>query len=102
MDIEKFRHYSVNNLIFMTEHARERFRKRGINIKDIKAALHNGEIIETYPNDFPFPSCLILGKDSKNKAIHICISDEGSSSRIITAYYPSLEKWADNFKVRKE
>lgn len=48
------------------------------------------EIIEQYPEDFPFPSCLILGKNEQGKILHVCMSDEGSASRIITAYYPVL------------
>lgn len=30
------------------------------------------------------------------------MSDEGSMSRIITAYYPDKDKWSVDFKVRKE
>lgn len=61
-----------------------------------------GEIIEQYPDDFPFPSCLIYGKDNNNKIIHICMSDEGTCSRIITAYYPDINRWSADLKVRKE
>ena len=48
-------------------------------------AVNNGEIIEQYPEDFPFPSCLILGKTYSNQWIHLVMSDEGSMSRVITA-----------------
>jgi hypothetical protein len=30
------------------------------------------------------------------------MSDEGSMSRIITAYYPDKNKWNADFKTRKE
>lgn len=29
-------------------------------------------------------------------------SDEGTSSKIITAYFPSLDKWNSDLKTRKE
>jgi hypothetical protein len=29
------------------------------------------------------------------------MSDEGTSSRIITAYYPDLEKWEKDWKNRR-
>ncbi|MBR1737526.1 MAG: DUF4258 domain-containing protein [Firmicutes bacterium] len=102
IDINKLKKYFEENRVFVTEHAAESFRQRGIKIKDIRNAINNGEIIEQYPNDFPFSSCLILGMDMQNNKIHICISDEGSMSRIITAYYPDKEKWSEDLRVRKE
>ena len=86
----------------MTNHASERCRQRGILAKDIRNAVMGGEIIEQYPDDFPFPSCLICGKSSKGAVLHVCISDEGKSGKVITAYFPSAEKWNADFKTRKE
>ena len=100
--IENIRRYTENDSIFMTNHATERCRQRGILAKDIRAAIMNGEIIEQYPDDFPFPSCLIYGKTSKGAVLHVCISDEGKSGKVITAYFPSEEKWNMDFKTRKE
>ncbi len=85
----------------ITQHAAERCRERGILSSDIESAVMNGEIIEYYPDDFPFPSCLILGRTNDNKIIHVCMSDEGSGARIITAYFPSMDKWQPDFKTRK-
>ena len=102
IDIEKLWKFYKNDAVFVTEHAAERHRQRGISSKDVRIAVENGEIIEQYPDDYPFPSCLILGRDQNGRFLHICMSDEGSASRIITAYYPDLEKWSDDLKTRKE
>ena len=53
IDIERLRKYFKDDCVFITEHAAERFRQRGIKIKDIQNALMNGEIIEQYPDDYP-------------------------------------------------
>lgn len=102
IDIEQLRSYFEDDTVFTTEHAAERFHQRGIKISDIRNAVDTGEIIEQYPDDFPFPSCLILGNDKNSKPIHICMSDEGTAGRIITAYYPDLSKWNNDLKTRKE
>jgi hypothetical protein len=102
VNIENLRKYYEKDMVFITGHAAERFKQRGIKAKDIKNAVSNGEIIEQYPEDFPFPSCLILGKDRKDQWIHVVMSDEGTSSRIITAYYPDADKWNENYKIRKD
>ncbi len=102
IDINDLIQYFNNNMVFVTAHSSERFRQRGIKIKDIRNAVNNGEIIEQYPDDFPYPSCLILGKSIAGNYIHIVMSDEGNSSRIITAYYPDKNKWDSEFRIRKE
>ncbi|MBQ9377905.1 MAG: DUF4258 domain-containing protein [Schwartzia sp.] len=55
-----------------------------------------------YPDDYPYPSCLILGKCRDGRYIHVVMSDEGSASRIITAYFPEPDKWSDDLKRRKD
>lgn len=101
IDIKQLLIYYENDKVFVTAHATERFRQRGIKVKDIRNAIENGEIIEQYPDDFPYPSCLILGQTKDSRPIHVVISDEGSSSRIITAYIPSEEKWESDLKTRR-
>lgn len=71
-------------------------------MKDIRNGINIGEIIEQYPEDDPFPSCLILGLTCDKRPIHIVMSDEGNGSRIITAYIPDLDKWEEDLKTRKE
>ncbi len=101
IDIDSLRQHYQNDAVFITEHAAERSRQRGIFSRDIRNAVVTGEIIEQYPDDFPFPSCLILGKDMAGNVTHTCMSEEGTASRIITAYYPDREKWSADFKTRK-
>ena len=102
IDIIELRYYFENDAVLISDHAAMRFRQRGLKVKDIRCAVNNGEIIEQYPDDFPFPSCLILGKTSDGRYIHVVMSDEGNISRIITAYNPDYEKWEEQLKVRKE
>ena len=101
IEIKKLQKYFAEDKIFVTEHAAERFHQRGIKISDIRNAINYGEIIEQYPEDYPYPSCLIFGKNLQGKIIHVVLSDEGTMSRIITAYFPDSEKWSDNFKLRR-
>jgi hypothetical protein len=64
---------------------------------------HNeSEAIEDYPQDMPFPSCLILGW-VKDKPYHALVSlDENSGiGYIITAYEPSTEKFGPDFRARR-
>ena len=102
IDIINLRSYFENDEVLISDHVAMRFRQKGLQVKNIRFAVNNGEIIEQYPDDYPFPSCLILGKTIDGKYIHVVMSDEGKMSRIITAYYPDPNKWDDQLKVRKE
>lgn len=102
IEINRLRKYFDEDTVFVTNHASERFRQRNIRMKDIREGIMDGEIIEQYPDDYPFPSCLVLGYTSDKRPIHIVVSDEGNESRIITAYIPDKEKWKSDFKTRKE
>ena len=102
VDISQLRAYYKNEDVLISNHAAMRFRQRGIKLKDIRCAVNNGKIIEQYPEDFPFPSCLILGRDMRHNVIHVVMSDEGTMGRIITAYYPDPDRWDSKYEARKE
>lgn len=102
IEIQILQKYYQQDKVFITEHAANRFKERNIKARDIRSAVFSGEVIEQYPEDFPFPSCLILGKTADNRWMHVVMSDEGSYSRIITAYFPDKNKWSADFKARKE
>ena len=75
ISISRLIQYYLDDKVLISDHAAMRCKQRGIKIKDIRNAVNNGEIIEQYPEDFPFPSCLILGKTYSNQWIHLVMSD---------------------------
>lgn len=102
IDINNLRAYYEQERVIITVHAQERLRQRGIKAKDVRNCVMTGEIIEQYQDDFPFPSCLIFGQAVNGKILHVVASDEGTGSRIITAYFPDKEKFEDDLKTRRE
>ena len=52
IEIKRLRSYFEDDTVFVTEHAAERFRQRGIKISDIRNAVNTGEIIEQYPSSY--------------------------------------------------
>ena len=99
--IDDFRSLNEPTKMVITQHSRKRFSERGIVINDVRESIKNGEIIEQYQDDYPFPSCLIMGK-SGNRVIHVVASIEDGLLYIITAYIPNPDKWEEDWKTRKE
>ena len=85
-----------------TQHVLERIRKREVEKHDLLDIIMNGEIIEQYPNDYPFPSCLILYLKVNGKPLHLVCSMGNNKVYIITVYEPDLEHWESDFMTRKE
>ena len=102
LDILELRKLCNPKNIRITLHAAKRLEQRGIFLKDILFCIMNGEIIEQYPDDYPYPSCLILGVSIKNKYLHIVIGQHDADLFLITAYFPDINKWESDFKTRKE
>ena len=101
IDIESIKMLCTDESIIMTNHVMERIRERGIKYQEIKDAILNGQIIERYENDYPYPSCLILGYTINRTVLHVVAGSNGTELWIITAYYPSPDKWESDFKTRK-
>ncbi len=102
MNIEDYRKICNDDNIAVTKHSNRRFYERGITLDDIESAILNGKIIEEYPTDTPFPSCLILGKSVNKSPLHVVVSTDEEILYIITAYYPNLQKWYEDFATRRE
>ena len=85
-----------------TKHCLNRLNQRDIMISDVKEGIRNGKIIEYYYDDYPYPSCLILGNSIKNKILHIVCGVSADCIHMITAYYPDSEKWEEDMKTRRK
>ena len=100
--IEQLRNLCENtDNIEITQHTLLRFKERKIILKDVIYVIKNGKIIEQYPKDFPFPSCLILGLSPQNVHIHAVCGLSENKMWIITAYVPTFYKWEDDYETRK-
>lgn len=102
LSIEQIIEYIKKGKIRWTNHLMIRLCQRDITQEDIEQAILNGEIIEEYKQDYPYPSCLILGKTNNNKIIHVVCGVGENELWIITSYYPNEDEWQDNLKTRKE
>jgi TusA-related sulfurtransferase len=84
-------------------HSLTRMFQRKISVREVILTLKEGRIIETYPDDSPYPSDLKLFY-CKNKPIHVVSSIDRKNKiiYIITAYIPDEKIWDKNFENRRE
>ncbi|MEW6067497.1 MAG: DUF4258 domain-containing protein [Nitrospirota bacterium] len=91
-----------NGNIEWQRHALERMMEREIPMEAVKEVLKNGEIIEDYPDDKPYPIALFLGWIN-NEPLHVvsAFDNETKWCFVITAYKPDLEHFESDFKTRR-
>ena len=102
MTIEEIALLCEKQSVRWTSHILERIFQRGISLDGVLYSLTNGEIIEQYPTDYPFPSCLVLGYTKEDKAIHIVCGTDGKELWLITAYIPNPAEWTEDFRQRRK
>ena len=101
MEITDLQKLCENGSIRWTGHILKRLMQRGIFRASVVQAIRSGEIIEQYPDDYPYPSCLLLGTTEAGEALHIvCGIGEGKVS-LITAYHPDPDEWESDLKTRR-
>lgn len=102
LNIKELQKINLPENVVITIHAAKRLEQRGISLREVMNCIKSGEIIEQYPDDYPYPSCLILGNFATAKPLHAVIGSNNEQLWIITAYYPSPDKWRDDLKTRRE
>lgn len=102
LNMHKMKTLCKSGLLRWINHVLTRLIQRGISTYDVENAIIHGEIIESYPEDYPYPSFLVLGIDIQSRYIHVVCGIGDSELWIITAYYPDVNKWDASFKIRKD
>ncbi|MBI4487656.1 MAG: DUF4258 domain-containing protein [Deltaproteobacteria bacterium] len=82
------------------QHAIERSIEREVAEEEVAEVILSGEIIEEYPEDKYGPSCLIFGRTSTGRPLHVQCSVP-PDVWIVTLYEPNPDEWVD-FRKRKE
>ena len=76
--------------------------ERDISRADVKNCIFNGEIIEEYPNDFTNPSCLVFGLTLDQKVLHVVVGMDDNYLYVVTAYFPTDDKFEPDMKTRRK
>lgn len=90
-----------NQRVYITDHADEEAVNDNLNFEEIYFSLQNGALIENYPDDKPYPSCLIAGNNFAGRAIHSvwAYNKNNLQAVLVTVYRPDPARWK-NWKTR--
>ena len=97
MNIEDIIDAIRHNRIRITDHADEEAQADHLSFDEIFTSVFQGEIIEDYPGDEPYPSCLIYGNTFSQEPVHSvwAYNQENRWAVVITVYRPDPQRWID-------
>ena len=97
MSIENIINAIHQKLIRITDHADEEAQADLLTFDEIFFSVLQGEIIEEYPTDWPYPSCLIYGDSFNGEPIHSvwAYNQDSQWAVLITVYRPDPDRWVD-------
>jgi hypothetical protein len=90
------------NQIRITDHADEESQADQLSFDEIFLSVLQDEIIEEYPDDKPYPSCLIYGDTFANTPVHSvwAYNQDNRWAVLITVYRPDPKRWI-NWRIRR-
>jgi len=102
MNIEEIVDAINGKRVRITDHADEEMTADNLSLDEVFYSVTHGEIIEDYPNDKPYPSCLIYGDTAKGEPVHSVwgYNDSTQWAVLITVYRPDPNRWI-NWRERK-
>ena len=91
-----------SNRLRITDHADEEAQTDKLSFDEIFFSVFQGEIIEDYPYDKPYPSCLVYGDTFTGEPVHSvwAYNPDNQWAVLITVYRPDPNRWIDWRKRR--
>ena len=87
--------------IIASVHIIEQLDERDIKYSEVKLAINEGEIIEQYPEAFPYPACLVLHINIDGVPLHVVVASDSEYVTLVTAYRPSSDRFEPDWRTRK-
>ena len=97
MDIQDIIAAIRDDRIRITDHADEEAQADRLSFDEVFASVLHGEVLQDYPDDRPYPSCLIYGNTFSGEPVHSvwAYNPDNEWAVLITVYRPDPERWFD-------
>lgn len=89
--------------IRISDHADVEAHEDGLSYEEVYYSVLQGEIIEDYPTDRPYPSFLVHGRTVVGDPIHSvwALNPANRWAVLVTVYRPDPQQWIDSRKRRE-
>ena len=101
MTLQQLHQAVLNDRINITAHAQQEAANDSLSLADVFVSLANGQIIESYPTDRPYPSALVLGFTADGNPVHSVWAYDAVKqiAVLVTVYRPDPDRW-ESWSIR--
>lgn len=91
-----------HRILKYSRHALQRMFERDISREEVIETVEKGEVIESYPEDHPYPSALLLHRP-KERALHAVVGYDtrNSAAIVVTVYEPDRRSWTEDLRRKR-
>ena len=70
---------------------------------EVAEAVASAGLVEEYPGDRPYPSCLLFGLTGTGRPVHVVAAYDEAEARVllVTVYEPDPRRWEDYRRRRR-
>jgi len=91
--LKRLQKLAVAQALRVTQHAQKEMDTEEITLDEVLAAIANGQILEDYSEHRRGACCLLYGRTSEGRPLHIVCTTAQPLLVIITVYEPLPPKW---------
>ncbi len=102
-DIATLKRVALHGVIAETRHSEKRRLGRRISENGVDHILKQFDIVEEYPDAFPFPALLLIGTWESN-IWHVVAGFDLSNNvvHIVTVYRPGIDRFEPDWRTRRK
>ena len=94
----RLRQQAITDRIRLTVHAHQEMVEEDIALDDVRDVLFSARLLEDYPEHRRGACCLVCGRTSRDRSVHVVCTTALDLAIIITVYEPRPPKWATAFE----
>ena len=100
--LERVRAQAIAENVRITQHAQQEMVEEDITLNEVFQSIVSAQLLENYPEHRRGPCCLLSGRTTNGRPVHIVCTTAQPVLIIITVYEPKPPKWVTPTQRRQE
>jgi hypothetical protein len=96
--VRRLRGQADSDALRITAHAHQEMVEEDISLQEVYDVLGDARLLENYPDHKRGACCLVCGRTSRGRYVHVVCTTAREVAIIVTVYEPKPPKWPTPFE----